>query len=158
MYYAKYSLLNYIAGWRSFSGVSRGCVNEIRLWLLRRNDHSGVLIGAGGTRRCDWPARVQANDISRRIDRWPACRGMRPFPLRCYSHSLVFFKYLVGLYIRSNSLTQPCAIYYFKVGLQCVNRFFFKGIPRTYCTLCGSHMWQLASTFLIFSPSLGFCS
>ncbi len=29
----------------------------------------GVLIGAGGTRRSDWPARVLANDESTRIDR-----------------------------------------------------------------------------------------
>ncbi len=33
-------------------------VNRIRLWPLRRDDHSGVLIGAGGPRRSDWPARV----------------------------------------------------------------------------------------------------
>ncbi len=25
---------------------------------LRRDDHTGVLIGAGGTRRSDWSARV----------------------------------------------------------------------------------------------------
>ncbi len=56
-------------GWRSCSGVLRGCVNRIRLWPLRRDDHSGVLIGAGGTQRTDWPARVLANDASTRIDR-----------------------------------------------------------------------------------------
>ncbi len=39
---------------RSFStGVPRGCLNRIRLWLLRRDDQSGVLIGAVGQQRCD---------------------------------------------------------------------------------------------------------
>ncbi len=66
MYWGKYSLLNYITGWRSCSGVPRGCVNRIRLLALRRDDHSGVLIGTGGTRRSDWPARVLANDVSTR--------------------------------------------------------------------------------------------
>ncbi len=46
-----------------------GGVNRIRLRPLRRDDHSGVVIGAGGTRRSDWPARVLANDVSARIDR-----------------------------------------------------------------------------------------
>ncbi len=41
---------------------------------LRRDDHSGVLIGAGGMRRSDWPVRVLANDVSTRIDRLHACR------------------------------------------------------------------------------------
>ncbi len=49
-----------------------GRVNRIRLWPVRRDDHSGVLIGAGGTRRSDWQARVLANDVSTRIDRFPA--------------------------------------------------------------------------------------
>ncbi len=49
--------MNDITSWRSCLGVSRGCVNRIRLWPLRRDDHSGVLIGAGGRRRPDWPAR-----------------------------------------------------------------------------------------------------
>ncbi len=44
-------------------------VNRIRLWALRRDDHSGVLIGAGGERRSDWLAHVLANDVSTRIDR-----------------------------------------------------------------------------------------
>ncbi len=44
-------------------------MSRIYLWPLRRNDHSGVLIGAGGTRRSDWPARVLANDVSMRINR-----------------------------------------------------------------------------------------
>ncbi len=69
MYKVKYSLLNDIPRWRSCSGVARGCVNKIRLWPLRRDDHSGVLIGADGTRRSDRPARVLANEASTRIDR-----------------------------------------------------------------------------------------
>ncbi len=44
-------------------------MNRIRLWSLRRDDHSGVLIGAGGRRRSDWPARALANDVSTIIDR-----------------------------------------------------------------------------------------
>ncbi len=43
-------------------------VNSICLLPLRRDDHSGVLICAGETRRSDWPARVLANDVSTRID------------------------------------------------------------------------------------------
>ncbi len=50
-------------------GVPRGCVNRIRLWPLKRDGHSGVLIGAGGERRSDWPTRVLVNDVSTRIDR-----------------------------------------------------------------------------------------
>ncbi len=49
--------------------MARGCVNRIHLWPLRRDDHSGVLIGAGGERRSDWPVRVLANDLNTRIDR-----------------------------------------------------------------------------------------
>ncbi len=51
------------------SGVPRGRVNRIRIKPLRRDDHSGVLIGAGGTWRPDWPARMQAIDPSMRISR-----------------------------------------------------------------------------------------
>ncbi len=69
MYYGKYSLVNDVTTWRSCSVVPRGCVNRIRLWPLRRDDHSGVLIGAGGMWCSDWPARVLANDVSTRIDR-----------------------------------------------------------------------------------------
>ncbi len=65
---------NGIARSRSFSGMPRGCVNKIRLWSFRRDDHSGVLIGAGGTRRSGWPACVLANDVSTRTDRLHACR------------------------------------------------------------------------------------
>ncbi len=42
--------------------MPRGCVNRIRFWPLRRDDHSGVLIGTGGTWRSDWPARVKVNE------------------------------------------------------------------------------------------------
>ncbi len=73
MYREKYSLLNDITRWCSCSVVSRGCVNRIRLWPLRRDDHPGVLIGAGGTRRSDWPPRVLANNVSTRIDLQPTC-------------------------------------------------------------------------------------
>ncbi len=59
-------ILNGITRWRSRLVVSRGRVNRSRLWPLRRDDHSGVLIGAGGTRRSDWPARVKANFESAR--------------------------------------------------------------------------------------------
>ncbi len=31
---------------------------RILIWPLRRDDLSGVLIGEGGARRSDWPARV----------------------------------------------------------------------------------------------------
>ncbi len=31
---------------------------RIRLWPLRRDDHSGVLIGASEEQRSDWPAHV----------------------------------------------------------------------------------------------------
>ncbi len=65
----KKSLLNVVKSWRPCSGVPRGCVNRIRLWPLRRDYHSGVLIGAGGRLRSDWSARVLANDVSTRIDR-----------------------------------------------------------------------------------------
>ncbi len=72
MQQGKYSLKNEIPRWRPSSGVPRGCVPRIRLWPLRRDYHSGVLIGAGGRRRSDWSARVLANDVSTRIDRQPA--------------------------------------------------------------------------------------
>ncbi len=69
MYSGRYSLKNDVKRWRSCSGVPRGCVHRIHLWPLRRDDHSGVLIGASGTRRSDWPARALANDANSRIDR-----------------------------------------------------------------------------------------
>ncbi len=58
MYWLKYSLINDITRWRSCSGMPRGCVYRIRLWTVKQDDHSGVLIGAGGTRRSDWPELV----------------------------------------------------------------------------------------------------
>ncbi len=69
MYKGKYNLKNEIQRWHPCSGVPRGCVLEITFWPLRRDCHSGVLIGAGGRRRSDWPAHVVANDVSTRIDR-----------------------------------------------------------------------------------------
>ncbi len=68
MYKGKHSLLNDIKRQRSC-----GCVNSFRLWLPRRDDHSGALIGAGGERRSDWPAHVLDNDVSTRHDRYWAC-------------------------------------------------------------------------------------
>ncbi len=41
-----------------FSGMSR-----IRLWPPRYDDRSGILIGAGGTRRSDWPVSVYAISV-----------------------------------------------------------------------------------------------
>ncbi len=69
MYKGKYSLLNYIKKWRLCLGVPRGRVNRIRFWPLGRDDHSGVLIGAGGRQRSDWPSRVLASEGSTKIDR-----------------------------------------------------------------------------------------
>ncbi len=43
---------------KNVSVVVCDCVNRIRLWPLRRDDHSGVLTGAGGERPSDWPERV----------------------------------------------------------------------------------------------------
>ncbi len=34
------------------------CVSRIRIWPCRRDERSGVLIGAGGTRRSDWPEHM----------------------------------------------------------------------------------------------------
>ncbi len=67
MYLGKVSLKNETQ--RSCSGVPRGCVLRISLWPLRRDEHSGVLIGPGVTLRSDWPVRVLINDVSTRIDR-----------------------------------------------------------------------------------------
>ncbi len=52
--------------------VPRDCVNRIRLRPPRRDEHSDVRIGAGGTRHSDWPARMLANNVSTRIGRQPA--------------------------------------------------------------------------------------
>ncbi len=53
-----YSLLNDVTRWRSCSGVIRGCAPRIRIWPPSCDERSGALIGAGGTRRSDWPKRV----------------------------------------------------------------------------------------------------
>ncbi len=50
--------MNDAVRWRSRSGVMRGCVIRIRLWPPRRDERSGVLIGAGGMWSSDWPERV----------------------------------------------------------------------------------------------------
>ncbi len=68
MYCKKYRLLNGGQAWRAAVSI------EFTFWPLRRDDHSGALIGAGGTQRSDWPARVLANDVSMRIDGLYACR------------------------------------------------------------------------------------
>ncbi len=60
--------------------MPRGSVNRIRLW---RDDHSGTLIGSGGTRRPDWPARVLANNVSTRIDRLHVCRDKWQLTATC---------------------------------------------------------------------------
>ncbi len=61
-----------------FVGLLRLCREPIRLWPLRRDDHSGDMIGAGGTQRSDWPARMLVNDVidSPRVksNRLHACR------------------------------------------------------------------------------------
>ncbi len=57
--------------------MPRGCVNSIRLWPLRLDDHSGALIGAGGTRRSDWPARAERS-IARVQGHLPLCRLRTP--------------------------------------------------------------------------------
>ncbi len=49
--------------------VCHAAVSGICLWPLRRDDNSGVLAGAGGTRRSDCQARVLANDVSTGIVR-----------------------------------------------------------------------------------------
>ncbi len=69
MYKGKYSLLDDITRWRSWSDVPRSCVNRIRLWPLRRDDHSGVLIGPGVTQRSDWPARGSLDSPRAKSDR-----------------------------------------------------------------------------------------
>ncbi len=54
------------------SGRAQAChaaVKRIRIRPLRRDDYSGVLIGAGGERRSDWLVHVLANSVSTRIDR-----------------------------------------------------------------------------------------
>ncbi len=69
MNYEKCRLLNGAMSWRLCSGVTRGCVPSIRLGPPRRDDRAGVLIGADGMRRSDWPKRLKACEVSARIDR-----------------------------------------------------------------------------------------
>ncbi len=84
-------LLNGVTSWRAYSGVTRGCVNRIRLWPLRRDEHSGVLIGAAETWRFDWPARVWSNDISMKIDQLHAYRDK--WKLAATATCIHFFPY-----------------------------------------------------------------
>ncbi len=53
----------------SIALLASGYVNRIRRWPFRRDDHTGVVIGAGGERRSYWPAHALANDVSTRINR-----------------------------------------------------------------------------------------
>ncbi len=41
---------------------------KIRLWSLRRDDSSRVMIGAGGTWLSDWPERMWAFGVHARND------------------------------------------------------------------------------------------
>ncbi len=60
-----YSLVRGVA----YFSVTRRYVSRTRLWPIRRDDSSRVLIRAGGTRRSDWPERVSALDVRARSDR-----------------------------------------------------------------------------------------
>ncbi len=83
----KYSLKNEFRGGVRVQAV---CL-YFAFWPLRRDDHAGVLIGAGGMRIYDWPARVLADDVSTRIDRYPAredrsiARAQRQVAANCYN-------------------------------------------------------------------------
>ncbi len=44
-------------------------VPRIQLWPVRLDDRSGVLIGADGTWRSDWPARESIDSLRARSDR-----------------------------------------------------------------------------------------
>ncbi len=86
MFYEKYRLLNGVTSW--CSGVTRSGVPKIHLWPLRRDDLSGVLIGADGTRRFDWLQTLVHESIDSpraRSNRQPACRDKRPLSLSCYN-------------------------------------------------------------------------
>ncbi len=61
----KHNLVSGVGRRRSCSGVTHGCANRSRLWPPRRDDSSGTLIGAGGTRRCDWPESALADNACR---------------------------------------------------------------------------------------------
>ncbi len=64
MHKQNYSILGDVARWHSCLDRTR------RLWLLIRDDRSGVLIGAVEMRRSDW----QAVDVRARRDRQTACK------------------------------------------------------------------------------------
>ncbi len=59
-------------GWdvirRETKGLTAGPLAKIPSSLNLVDDHSDVLIGAGGERSSDWPAHVFANDVRTRID------------------------------------------------------------------------------------------
>ncbi len=69
----------------------RGRGNKIGFWPLRRDDHSDVLIGAGGRRRSYLPARVLANDVSTRFDRLHTCREKWQVAATMVSQSIDFY-------------------------------------------------------------------
>ncbi len=54
---------------RVYYSVTRRRVIRIRFWPPRRGERSGVLIGAGGIRRSDWPERVLAVGVNAKSDR-----------------------------------------------------------------------------------------
>ncbi len=90
-----------------FRRATRLC-DRIHLWPLRRDDHSGVLIGAGGRRRSDWPARVLAIDISNRHKPYRQCAKaaksanliMRAIKASFMNITPTFFDKLYGTFIR----------------------------------------------------------
>ncbi len=55
--------------------MTYGFVPRLRLLRLKCDNHSCVLIDAGGTKRSDWPVRVLSNDVSMRTDRYTASEG-----------------------------------------------------------------------------------
>ncbi len=50
------------------------CEQNSHLAAYRRDERSGVLIGAGGMRRPDWPERMKAVGVHARSDRQHACK------------------------------------------------------------------------------------
>ncbi len=67
-YSIKLILVLYMRDTCVLSCESPMCV-RIRLWPLRRDDSSRVLIGTGGTWRSDWPDRVQTAGVRARSNR-----------------------------------------------------------------------------------------
>ncbi len=49
--------------------VREACVHSIRLWPLRRDDSSRILIGTGGTSRSNWAERASVFGVRARSDR-----------------------------------------------------------------------------------------